>query len=117
FPRAGELGAHLWDPKREIDECLDLIAQAKHRSEDAFRQSEFAEAARKTLLARSEPTCGAPFDREVARVKRKFVSELLVEAGLDRATHWGWPNIYTYTKSIGEQVIAGSGLAYTITRP
>jgi long-chain acyl-CoA synthetase len=117
FPRAEELGAHLWDPEREIAECLDLVAQAKHRSEDAFRQSEFAEAARKTLLARGEPTSGAPLDREVARVKRKFVSELLVEAGLDRATHWGWPNIYTYTKSIGEQVIAASGLSYTITRP
>ncbi|MGH7438612.1 MAG: SDR family oxidoreductase, partial [Polyangiaceae bacterium] len=117
FPRAGELGAHLWDPEREIVECLDLVAQARHRSDDAFRQSEFAEAARKGLLARGEPTSGAPFDREVARVKRKFVSELLVEAGLDRATHWGWPNIYTYTKSIGEQVIAASGLPYTITRP
>ncbi len=117
FPRAGELGAHLWDPEREITECLDLVEQARHRSEDAFRQSEFAEAARKTLVARGEPVTGAPFEREVARVKRKFVSQRLVEAGLDRATHWGWPNIYTYTKSIGEQVIAASGLPFTITRP
>ncbi len=43
FPRAGELDASLWDPDREIAECLDLIAQARHRCEDAFRQSEFAE--------------------------------------------------------------------------
>src|SRR5579884_4036808 len=28
FPRADELGADLWDPEREIAECLDLVAQA-----------------------------------------------------------------------------------------
>lgn len=117
FPRVDELGADLWNPEREIAECLDLIAQANHRSEDAFRQSEFAETARKTLLARGEPVHGEPYEREIARVKRRFVSARLVEAGQDRATHWGWPNIYTYTKSIGEQVIAASGLPFTIARP
>ena len=28
-----------WDPQREIEECLDLVKQARHRCEDAFRQS------------------------------------------------------------------------------
>jgi long-chain acyl-CoA synthetase len=117
FPRADELGASVWDPDREIAECLDIVAQAEHRCDDAFRQSEFAERARKNLLARGEPVHGPPFDRELARVKRKYVSDRLVEAGLDRATHWGWPNIYLYTKAIGEQVIARSGLPFTIARP
>ncbi len=117
FPRAEELGADLWDPDREIAEGLDLIAQAKHRCEDAFRQSEFAERARKNLLARGEPVHGEAYERELARVKRKFISDRLVEAGLDRATHWGWPNVYTYTKAIGEQVVARSGLPFTIARP
>jgi len=117
FPRADELGAELWDPEREIAEGLDLVAQANHRCEDAFRQSEFAEAARKNLVARGEPVNGEPFERELARVKRRFIRDRLVEAGLDRATHWGWPNIYTYTKAIGEQVIARSGLRFAIARP
>jgi len=117
FPRADELGVDSWKPEREIAECLDLIAQANHRADDAFRQSEFADAARKNLLARGEPVHGEAYDVELARVKRKFVTTRLVEAGLDRATHWGWPNIYTYTKAIGEQVIASSGLPFTIARP
>lgn len=117
FPRARELGSELWDPNREIAECLDLVAQATHRGGDAFRQSEFAQKARATLRARGAPAHGAPFDEELARVKRKFVRDRLVEAGVDRATHWGWPNIYLYTKAIGEQVIAASGLTFTITRP
>ena len=117
FPRYGELGAGLWDPDREIAEGLDLIAQARHRCDDAFRQSEFNEQARKNLLGRGEPVHGEPFEAELARVKRRFIGDRLVEAGLDRATHWGWPNIYTYTKAIGEQVIARSGLTFTIARP
>jgi long-chain acyl-CoA synthetase len=117
FPRAEELGEHLWDPEREIADCLDLIAQAKSRCEDGFRQSEFLERATKNLVRRGEPTTGAPLEEELKSVKRKYVSDRLVEAGLERATHWGWPNIYTYTKSIGEQIIARSGIPYTIARP
>ncbi len=117
FPRTDELGRDIWDPEREIDECLELCAQAAHRSEDAFRQSGFAEQARKTLRARGEPSDGPAFAAELAKVKRKFMKEQLVVAGVDRAKHWGWPNIYTYTKSIGEQIIARSGLPFTIGRP
>jgi long-chain acyl-CoA synthetase len=117
FPRAGELGAGLWDPDREIVECMDLVAQAEHRADDAFRQSEFADVARRNLASRGEPVHGVAYETEFERVKRRFVADRLVEGGLDRATHWGWPNIYTYTKAIGEQVIARSGLEFTIARP
>lgn len=117
FPRAEELGKDLWDPEREIADCLDLIAQARHRADDAFRASDFQEKAMKNLTRRGEPTMGAPLEAELKHVKRKYISDRLVEAGLERATHWGWPNIYTYTKSIGEQIIARSGVRYTIARP
>ena len=116
FPRAGELGSELWDPEREIAECLNLVEQANHRCDDAFRQSEFAERARGNLTRRGEPSHGDAYERELARVKRAFIVDRLVEAGLDRAQHWGWPNIYTYSKAIGEQII-GSGLPFAIARP
>ena len=117
FPRADELGRELWDPEREITDCLDIVAQAKSRCEDAFRQSEFLERATKNLLAKGEPTQGPALESELKHVKRRWVSDKLVEAGVERATHWGWPNVYTYTKSIGEQIIARSGLKYVIARP
>jgi long-chain acyl-CoA synthetase len=117
FPRADELGRELWDPEREIADCLDLVAQAKSRCEDGFRQSDFLERATKNLVRRGEPTTGAPLADELKSVKRRYVSDRLVEAGLERATHWGWPNIYTFTKSIGEQIIARSGIPFTIARP
>ncbi|WP_437875997.1 AMP-binding protein [Sorangium sp. So ce513] len=106
-----------WDPQREISECLDLVKQARQRCEDAFRQSAFLDEAKANLAARGEPCRGSALENELARVKRKFIKDRLVEAGKERALFWGWTNIYTYTKSIGEQVLASSGLPFTIVRP
>ncbi len=50
-------------------------------------------------------------------MKRRFVEKQLIDAGKERALFWGWSNIYTYTKSIGEQVLAASGVPFTIVRP
>ncbi len=117
FPRADELDRKDWSPDREIAECLDVIEQARHRANDAFRQSHFLDQAKKNLFDRDEPASGKTLEREVTKVKRKFVEAQLAETGMERARFWGWPNTYTYTKSLGEQIVASSGLQYTIVRP
>ncbi len=44
--------------------------------------------------------------------------ETLQSAGVERADHWGWTNTYTYTKSMGEQIMANTpGLRFAIVRP
>ena len=117
FPRSGELERAHWDPDREIAECLDVIEQARHRAGDAFRQSRFLDEAKRNLTRRDEPCSGSALEAELERVKRKFVEARLAEMGTERAQFWGWPNTYTYTKSIGEQIVASSGLRVTIVRP
>lgn len=106
-----------WDPQNEIRECLDVIKHTRHRCEDQFRQSLFLDEAKKNLKRRGEPCRGRALEEELHNVKRKFTRDRLIEAGQERALYWGWPNIYTYTKSIGEQVLAASGVPYTIVRP
>jgi long-chain acyl-CoA synthetase len=117
FPRADALERTHWDPDREIAECLDVIEQARHRASDAFRQSRFLDEAKKNLAERGEPARGAVLDAEVGKVRRKFVEARLAEMGMERAQFWGFPNTYTYTKAIGEQIAARSGLPFTIVRP
>lgn len=117
FPRAGELDIKGWDPDREIAECLDVIEQARHRASDAFRQTHFSDEAKANLLQRNEPTNGPVYEEEFTKVKRRFVERQLADLGTERANFWGWPNTYTYTKSIGEQIVASSGLPFTIVRP
>lgn len=117
FPRADSLDRSDWDADREIRECLDVIRQAKHRADDAFRQSHFVDEAKRRLEERGAPTYGDSLAQEVARVRRKYIEARLAEMGRERAMFWGWPNTYTYTKSLGEQIVASSGLPFTIGRP
>lgn len=117
FPRADELDRSHWNAENEIAECVDLIEHTKRRVEDAPRQSHLLDEARRNLRERGEPLRGPALADELEKVKRRFVRQRLVDAGRERAQFWGWPNIYTYTKSIGEQVLIESGLPVTIVRP
>ena len=117
FPKAGELDTSLWEPAREIAECVDLVENVRHRSGDAFRKTAFLDKARANLEKRGEPARGSALDSELKKVQRKFEEKRLVDDGMERANFWGWHNTYTYTKSIGEQILAHSGLTFTIVRP
>jgi long-chain acyl-CoA synthetase len=117
FPRADVLDRSHWSPQREIEECVDMVNAARHRCDDAFRQSAFLDEAKQELLKAGEPTRGPALEEKLKQVKRRFVRRQLSGAGVERAEFWGWPNTYTYTKSIGEQVLLGSGVRATIFRP
>jgi len=56
--------------------------------------------------------------RESRATNPRPVRERLREGGMNRAEQWGWTNTYTYTKSMGEQLLAKTpGLKYAIVRP
>ena len=46
--------------------------------------------------------------RESRATNPRPVRERLREGGMIRAESWGWTNTYTYTKSMGEQLIAAN---------
>ncbi len=117
FPRADELDRSLWSAEREIAECVDLVDHVRHRTNDAFRQADFLDTAKANLTKRGEPTRGSALESEVKRVRARYERNRLSEVGMERAVFWGWHNTYTYTKSIGEQVLADSGLPFTLVRP
>src|SRR4029079_15645562 len=54
----------------------------------------------------------------VARARKEWIREQMTQQGIDRAAKWGWPNIYTYTKSMGDQLVAReTGIVRSIVRP
>src|SRR5437763_12174140 len=54
----------------------------------------------------------------VARERKVWTRNRLTELGIERADFWGWPNIYTYTKSLGEQLVAAEAdIVRAIVRP
>ncbi|HVI93455.1 MAG TPA: AMP-binding protein, partial [Anaeromyxobacter sp.] len=117
-PKVPALDAADFDLETELADCARRIEEVRARAEDHVQQSQFRDRALDRLRAE-----GRPADDEKAlrlasgREKRLWVSEQLVAAGMERALHWGWPNTYTYTKSLGEQAIAASDVVWTLVRP
>lgn len=117
FPYFKDMPDAPWDPHREISEGLALAASVTKHADDANRVAQYERDARANLEAKKEPTTGAIFAAEVKKVREKWLAAEGERVGMERAKFWGWTNTYTYTKSLGEQVLAGSGLPFTIVRP
>ncbi len=118
-PRRAALRDADFHVDAEIADCERLIAQVKTLADDRQHVSLFRERGAERLTAD-----GRDADDEhtlkiaVARERKLWVSERLTELGMERAKHWGWPNIYTYTKSLGDQVLAAqSEVPFSIVRP
>ena len=100
---------------------LELALEARHDVEVSSRRPEqlssFLEKARKEH-SRAGPTTVAE-DAEERR--QKWVTKRLVEYGRMRARSLGWPDVYTFTKAMGERAVeelaAEANLPLSIVRP
>ena len=88
YPQRKGSSDRAFDHKAELTNCRERLQQIRKASQDA------------------------------GNTGPKGVADLLTELGKQRAQRWGWVNTYTYTKSLGEQVLASQqGLDYAIVRP
>ena len=119
FPRKHEVDGRDFSLQHELDDAARLLKRLKEEAEDHALTSEFRTKAQERLEeegrdARDEKTLRLAVGRE----RKLWLTQKFTEAGMERARSWGWPNTYTYTKSLGEQVVAGApGLRYAIVRP
>ena len=120
YPRVDELGLD-YDHSREIDDCLKLIEHFEDISRDQEHQVRFVQEAREFLKKHNlNPADRGALDAACERERVKWVDRALSMEGRKRAAFWGWPNIYTYTKSLGERILADAaarGVKVTIVRP
>jgi long-chain acyl-CoA synthetase len=119
FPRKEELKGIQFSVEQEIADCAKMSERAREEAKDAMRVAQFRELARKRL--NEEMRDGDDPDAlglAVARERKVWTRNRLTELGIERAKFWGWPNIYTYTKALGEQLVAAeTGLVRSIVRP
>jgi long-chain acyl-CoA synthetase len=117
-PKGGALDPASFDPEEELADCERRIAQAREAADDRTLLSAFRERALERLRQEGrDPGDEKALRAAAARERRLWIAQRLVDVGMDRARHWGWPNTYTYTKSLGEQVVAGSDVRWAIARP
>ncbi|HEX3764637.1 MAG TPA: AMP-binding protein [Kofleriaceae bacterium] len=115
----GELLDRDFDPAAEIADCQRIIDQAREQSNDRQHISQFRERAADALRdQRRDPDDENDLKIAVARERKIWMNDVLTRLGMERAEHWGWTNTYTYTKSLGEQIILSDReVPVTIVRP
>jgi long-chain acyl-CoA synthetase len=114
------------DARAEYD-AEDELAAVRERVAEVVAAHDgptFVKAAREQVLAelreKNRPT---PNERTLETLARKHrretLKDALVDEGMQRAQRLGWPNTYTYTKSMAESLLArrSSRLRFSILRP
>ncbi len=119
FPRKNELVGTTFDVNREVEDCARLSEQARQEADDAVQAAKFREQARKRFIEEGrDPDDEAELKSAIFRERKMWIRERTTELGSERAEYWGWTNIYTYSKSLAEQIIASQDdIVKTLVRP
>src|SRR5215471_4917357 len=119
FPKKDELDGRDFSLEQEMVDCQKVVARIREKAEDKALTSTFRQRALDRLAHEGRDSSDEKTLRlAVGRERKLWLSNELTRLGMERAQHWGWPNTYTYTKSLGEQVIVGTpDLSYAILRP
>jgi long-chain acyl-CoA synthetase len=107
FPRKNELIGTTFDVNKEIEDCARLSEQARQEADDAIQIARFREQARERFIEEGrDPDDESELKSAIFRERKMWIRERTTELGAERANYWGWTNIYTYSKSLAEQIIA-----------
>ena len=107
-----------FDAENEIASLRERIRRIEARAESP----ELSKALRRQALGRGGDETAAPaaeLEGVLRRNRARWARNRLTHVGMRRAQHLGWPNTYTFTKSLGESLLArhGKDLAIAIVRP
>src|SRR5258706_3599458 len=107
FPRRDSLQGTVFDVNREVEDCARLSEQARQEADDAVHAAKGRSLARCRFIEEGrDPDEEAELKSAIFRERKMWVRERTTELGAERAEYWGWTNIYTYSKSLAEQIIA-----------
>lgn len=97
----------------ESEPVIGYYPRRKSTSDNSFRAADEIRYMREQIRLIRERA-----ERGPRRVAPKEIAQQLIDLGTQRAAQWGWVNIYTYSKSLGEQLIAAEpDLDWAIVRP
>ncbi len=110
------------DPKFDAEREVESLRETIRRVEERAVSPELDKALRRQALGRGGNEASAPpgeLEGVLKRNRARWARNRLVRIGLRRAQHLGWPNTYTFTKSLGESILVrrGHDLPIAIVRP
>jgi alcohol-forming fatty acyl-CoA reductase len=107
-----------FDAEQEWQTLKRLIAETEARAESPEVTAELrAEALAKPI--RAKELSATSLEHQVRKNRIRWLRQQLTVAGTRRAKELGWPNTYTFTKSLAESLLQarGKGLAIAVVRP
>jgi long-chain acyl-CoA synthetase len=116
--------SHLkdFDAEKEWHRLHELVKSAEARAEG----TEVTEELKKQALEKEHAAkglSGHALENQIRKNRVRWLKNYLTEEGTRRAQELGWPNTYTFTKSLAESLIAkhigkdGARLPIAIVRP
>jgi len=107
-----------FDAEKEWYRLHDLVESAEARVEGPEVTEELKKQARGKEHA-AKGLSGQALEIQVRKNRVRWLKTYLTEEATRRAKELGWPNTYTFTKSLAESLIAkhGTGLPIAIVRP
>jgi len=117
-PNYTPFGLPEFDAEREWHSLQEVVANAEARAES----TEITAALRRQALGKrnaSEEPEGPELENLIRKNRVRWLRNRLTRAGTRRARRLGWPNTYTFTKSLAESLIVryGPNLPVSIVRP
>src|SRR5882724_3464226 len=107
FPRHQELPGTKFSVEQELADSERGAARIRELADDAQVLAGLRQQARERLREENrDPDDEGALRLAVARARKEWIRAELTKQGIERAAEWGWPNIYTYTKSMGDQLVA-----------
>ncbi len=117
-PNYTPAGVADFDAEKEWYALHELVESAEARSEGAEVTAELTQQALGKEHA-AKGLSGQALENQIRKNRIRWLKTYLTDAGIKRAKELGWPNTYTYTKSLAESLIAkhGNGLPIAVVRP
>ena len=110
-----------FDAKKEQESLEAVVRETEARAES----QEVANQLREQALGKrhaAKDLQGAALENQIRKNRVRWLRQTLTDAGTRRANELGWPNTYTFTKSLSESLIrdyldATPGAAIAVVRP
>jgi hypothetical protein len=95
-----------YDVEAEYQFARKLVHQIHDETSSPRAIEELRAELTKSVIEKGhDPNNTQLIDRILRRESKARLTDRLVQAGKDRAQYWGWPNVYTYTKSMAESLL------------